>query len=351
MSSFDIDGFLQALSPAEPCGENLEYDAAFMALEEEAKGTPEKQVGEEIVPAQPPSWKSLNKQIVELMGRTRDLRLLVEFARIRLNLEGLGGFKSAIALLRNSLETYWETIHPQLDPDDDNDPTTRVNILMMLCDVDKFTRSLQHMVLVDSRAVGRFSLRDVQLAMGKIQPLAGETPPSMGIVQGAFADVPVDEVLAVKSDLQASLDDVISMENYVTQQVGIGNAPNLAPLREVLKEALHVVGEQLDMLGGGVVSEVGDGGGQGVQPVASVAVGLAEVDRVGGISTRADVVKTLGLIEQYYVKNEPSSPVPLLLRRAKRLVNMDFLEIIQDLAPGGMSEVELIRGNVPDESE
>lgn len=52
----------------------------------------------------------------------------------------------------------------------------------------------------------------------------------------------------------------------------------------------------------------------------------------------------LDLICDYYARCEPSSPVPLLLKRAKRLVFMDFIEIIKDLAPDGLSQVELIRG-------
>jgi len=36
--------------------------------------------------------------------------------------------------------------------------------------------------------------------------------------------------------------------------------------------------------------------------------------------------------------------VPLLLRRAKRLISKDFLEIVRDLAPDGVPQVELIRG-------
>ena len=65
---------------------------------------------------------------------------------------------------------------------------------------------------------------------------------------------------------------------------------------------------------------------------------------MGGINNRQDVVRALELICEYYAKQEPSSPVPLLVRRAKRLVTMDFMEILQDLAPGGISQVDIIKG-------
>jgi type VI secretion system protein ImpA len=34
----------------------------------------------------------------------------------------------------------------------------------------------------------------------------------------------------------------------------------------------------------------------------------------------------------------------MLLRRAKRVVTMSFLEIVRELAPSGMSEIETLRG-------
>ena len=50
----------------------------------------------------------------------------------------------------------------------------------------------------------------------------------------------------------------------------------------------------------------------------------------------------------YYTRTEPSSPVPLLLRRAQRLVGMDFMDLLKDLAPGGISELRTISGNSDD---
>ena len=47
---------------------------------------------------------------------------------------------------------------------------------------------------------------------------------------------------------------------------------------------------------------------------------------------------------------EPSSPLPILLKRAKRLVGADFMEIINDLAPSGVDNVKLIGGVTEEET-
>jgi type VI secretion system protein ImpA len=55
-------------------------------------------------------------------------------------------------------------------------------------------------------------------------------------------------------------------------------------------------------------------------------------------------MRMLDKICEYYERAEPSSPVPLLLQRAKKLVPMTFMEIVQDLIPDGSSQAQLYRG-------
>jgi type VI secretion system protein ImpA len=56
------------------------------------------------------------------------------------------------------------------------------------------------------------------------------------------------------------------------------------------------------------------------------------------------VLRILDALCDYYARNEPSSPVPMLLTRAKRLVDKSFIDIIRDLAPAGLAEAEVIGG-------
>ena len=54
---------------------------------------------------------------------------------------------------------------------------------------------------------------------------------------------------------------------------------------------------------------------------------------------------------QYYERKEPSSPVPLVLKRAKRLVGKSFVYIIRDLSPDAMSQVRMVSGEKDGEEE
>ncbi|NWD58193.1 type VI secretion system protein TssA, partial [Pseudomonas veronii] len=64
----------------------------------------------------------------------------------------------------------------------------------------------------------------------------------------------------------------------------------------------------------------------------------------GDIANRDDVLRSLDKILAYYTRHEPSSPLPVLLNRAKHLVHADFAAIVRNLIPDGMSQFENLRG-------
>jgi type VI secretion system protein ImpA len=43
-------------------------------------------------------------------------------------------------------------------------------------------------------------------------------------------------------------------------------------------------------------------------------------------------------------RTEPASPIPLLARRMRRMVPMDFLELMEEVAPSGMKEFKSVAG-------
>jgi type VI secretion system protein ImpA len=49
-------------------------------------------------------------------------------------------------------------------------------------------------------------------------------------------------------------------------------------------------------------------------------------------------------ISSFFERSEPSSPVPLLMQRAKRLVSMSFMDILADIAPDGVKQAKNIGG-------
>jgi type VI secretion system protein ImpA len=127
----------------------------------------------------------------------------------------------------------------------------------------------------------------------------------------------------------------------VTEKVGVSNAASLDPLAKLLKEAGKAIETRLVARGAGAAD--GAANGQAVNGHA-LNGGAAPLSMTGQLQSREDVLRMLDKICEYYARAEPSSPVPLLLERAKKLVPMSFMEIVQNLIPDGSSQAELYRG-------
>src|SRR5476649_1788550 len=118
MTATALDEFLLELQADTPCGSNLEYDADFVALEQDVLGKPEVQYGNTITAAAPPEWKSIKRVATQLLVRSRDLRLAVHLLRANLALQGVSGLTDGLRLIERLLEERWDSVHPQLDAED-----------------------------------------------------------------------------------------------------------------------------------------------------------------------------------------------------------------------------------------
>jgi type VI secretion system protein ImpA len=68
----------------------------------------------------------------------------------------------------------------------------------------------------------------------------------------------------------------------------------------------------------------------------------------GGVTSREEAMRAIDMVCEFLERTEPSNPAPLFLRRARQLVNHNFLQLMKELAPGQMAEVARIVGIDPD---
>ncbi len=361
MSQIDVDSLLKEISAETPCGENLEYDAEFGEMERVAQGKPEKQMGESLIPAQEADWPDLKNRAVELFKRTNDLRVAIYLTQSLLHLQGLSGFRDGLLLIQGLVEQYWETLHPQLDPDvkgpdGNNDPTLRINTLSSLCAPDSILHGIREAVLLHSKVFGRLSLRAILISGGKLSLPSGSSEKVLeaSTVNGAFMDAPLDELQNTATAIHQSIESFTAIESLLMDKVGPQQMADFSALPHLLKEAEHIMSEHLALRGvSGEAGETeaietsGDGpanAGGGADEGASGGSSPASQAISGQINSREDVVRVLDMACDYFKRHEPSSPVPLLLQRAKRLVAKDFLEILRDLTPAGVTQAEDICG-------
>ena len=353
--TIDIAALLAPVSDEAPCGEAVEYDAQFNELETLARGTPEQEVGDTVIPAEEPDWREVARIAQELAARSKDLRVALYVLRAELKLSGMPGLTQGLELIKGYLELYWPGVHPQLDPEDDNDPSARVNALVSLCDPDLMLRSVRTAPLAQSRQFGRVTYRDYAIASGLLPmptPKPGleeEKIPDSSTIDAAFADTAPERLQETQAAIDGALAALDGIEAALSGVLGSASGPDLDPLRKLLREVKGVVDHQVALRGSG--EEAATEGDAAAAGGAMVAAGASTGGGSGAIRGRSDVALLLDKICRYYAENEPSSPVPLLLERAKRLATMNFLEILNDLTPDGVQQFGVIAGIKPQEEQ
>lgn len=341
-------GSFTPVSDDKPAGENLELDPEFGELERAAQGKPEVQYGNTIEPALPPDWKQTAQIAESLSARTHDLRVMVHLATAKLHVAGLPGFAGVVAAIRHELTENWPHVHPQLDPDDDNDPMQRANALLQLRRPIEIVRALRDLPLATAPRTGPVAWRDIAVANGTLEAEPDRPKLTEAVIQGAFKDGDQARIAAARQALEQLLVDIPGISTAFDAQAGAGQAPDYTPLVKLLTDMHREVVHYQSIAQSMSPSESdapGDAASTSNEPGAAPSGrSFASIQAINSLARREDALHALDLAAGYFRTQEPSSPLPLLIERAKRLAGMEFMDILRDLAPDGLSQAQLVAG-------
>jgi type VI secretion system protein ImpA len=350
MPPIDVSAWLLPVSDAEPSGADLEFDADFGALERAAQGKPEQQYGATVIPAEEPDWKEVDSLARGLLDRTRDLRIVTHLAVSRLRLGGLADYAAMLGLTRHLLEDRWDDLHPRLDPEDDNDPTLRANALLRLGHPGWVLRFLRDLPLAQSPRLGHYGWRDIGLATGQI-PSEAQDKPSETTIRAAFQDSDPARLALLRAAATTAAAEVAAISTGFDARAGAGSGPDLEELAKLLREMARAI-ERYGVAPADAPAEAPTGADAADEPDAAGGATVPAAARapafsaaaVTEVTSRADALRMLDLVCDYYRRAEPSSPLPLLIGRARRLAELPFLDILRDLAPDGLGQARMMTG-------
>ena len=343
MALFDLEPLLAPISDDSAAGPDLEYDPAFLELERTAAPKAERAIGDAVKAAEEPDWNKVVELSEAVLARSKDLRAALHLATAWMRTSGMPGWSAGLGLIHGLLEQFWDDVHPQLDAEDDNDPTMRVNAVVPLSDLQSVLGYFRTTPFVQSPRLGRFSLRDLRIANGTLKVTTpGEGPEaSLTEMEACCMDCAEDELVQTTAAISEALEHAKAIDGIFTDKVGTAG-PDFKNLLSDIYELKKFLDPQLARR----LPVEGEAEGEGGEASDSAA-GPARAN--GAIAGPQDVMRRLDEVCDYYTRCEPSSPVPLLLRRAQRLVGMDFMDLLKDLAPGGISELRVVSGTPEDE--
>ncbi len=319
--TINFENLTSPLDPDSPSGPDLddEYDQAYHEF---------------VRLVQSEEWSEAKELGLELHERTRDLRLGVNFAHVLLALDGLAGFADGIECVRRCVEELWESVHPQLDGEL---PPRRTNDLMSLGVVagsqsaNPIHDRLRRTPFVSTRSVGSFSYRDFLIASGELAAAAneedeGKEVPTISLINAAVQEADREELAETAAALARIVADTEAITEKFRQEVGADSAPDLTSLSALATGIRQILADM------GAIDEAD------TQESAPVEAGSSAPPAPvpGQINSRQDAVRALEKVGEYFEKNEPSSPVSLLINRAKRLISMNFMDVLRDLSPDSL---------------
>jgi type VI secretion system protein ImpA len=146
-----------------------------------------------------------------------------------------------------------------------------------------------------------------------------------------------EELARVLSVLDGCLRSLKSIEALMRDRGGAQAAPDFSALTVPLARTLGIIATHADARApaqpsGDSNDDESSAGGAGV------AIGQ------GGIRSRDDAVRALDAVAAFFRTSEPSSPVPMFIERAKRLVAKDFLSVLEDIAPDALAQAKAVGG-------
>jgi type VI secretion system protein ImpA len=203
----------------------------------------------------------------------------------------------------------------------------------------KFKQRLSEVPLCNSVQMGKFGLRDIQVAKGEITVSDEEkaNAPDTAVIDAAFQDTATDELLLTSQTTQDAIEHIAAIMSVFSERASQGQTPDVSGFRGVLGNIQKHVQQYLAKRGHGEAVDEG-------AAVTGTEQKKGTISLSGDIQSAQEALLALDKVCQYFDRHEPSSPVPLLLRRAQRLVSKSFLEVVKDFCPDGMSQVEMIGG-------
>lgn len=354
------NALIDACASHADAGENLEFDTAFIALEAAAQGKPEQQFGSTVVEAEDPDWREVEEKSVALLERTRDIRVLAHLARARLRTKGMLGYTEAVGAIAWLLSERWDDVHPRLDPEDDNDPTMRANAVLAIGDGARVLRALREQPLTWAPRAGKLNWRQIAPALGLVEVDPEAEKLSEALVNGAFAETDPAWAERLRDAIAGLAADLKTINATFEDKAGYGTSPDLSRLEKLVTDINRLL-QRFAVVAAAPAQEEDEAPAEdapaGYDDAAPVAMAAAAPRRAGGggsgpatamgvqeVATRQEALHLLEVICRYYERYEPASPVALMLKRSSRLAEMNFLDIMRELAPDGLHQAENVVG-------
>lgn len=339
----NLEELLAPIPGDNPAGEDLSFDPVFDEIKEARRADdPHLAQGEWTAELKIADWRKAKELSIEVLAtRSKDYQVACWLTEALAHMHGYAGLEEGLRLLTGLTEQYWDSMHPVIE-DDDLDPRASrfawldTNLAPALAELPLTSpagggyglRRYREARDVDNLGRQGQELLEAALAEGKIDTELWDK------AQGQTPSVFYEELVPVLERCRASFRE---LDQMVNDKFGL-DAPSLKQLQDSLDGACQLVGR--------IAKERGLLGGE-AEPSAEEAISEEEQAEWGGAAparaaggsggppqSRAEALRRLVEVAEYFRRVEPHSPVSFLLNRAVRWGGMSLdqwlAEVVKD---------------------
>ncbi len=325
-----LETLLAPVSDDDPAGPDLAYDPQRHAIEQAFDASVSIDASGIVEQRADTDWRQVLDTIATLATRTKDLWLAVYFCRAAAESGRLDQVELGVAFVAGLLDRYWDAMHPRLD---EYGVEARKSALDALASVSAFAGPLRRIVYADHARLGRITGEDVaRFHRG------GESEEGYGMFRAMLAEAEIRAALTQGAAAIERIEGALhGIDDRLMANAGARNATDFSALYEALaaqKIALRSfvpapIDAETETPAEGDIAAV-DAERGGTQPLG------------GTVRNRDDVARVLDLVLDYYRRHEPSSPVPMLVERARGWIGLDFMAVLEDIAPNAIGDAQAI---------
>lgn len=362
----DTDLLLAPLPGSQPGGEDLSFSAAFDDIAEMRRADdPTLKQGEWVTPIKQADWAGAARLCETLLAtRTKDLRLALWLTEARAMTQGYAGLASGLGLCTALCEQHWAHLHPLPDG---GDAEERIgNIAWMLQRLGELASSLP---VTAGRKGERFTLRDLQharqwQAQAERQGLPPDTlpadqPQAITVAQfrQALQDTPEERLREAVDGLRSTRAQLQAWQGVVDARLG-QDGPSFVSAREALEQAAHELERLARETGtlshaplsgettGSTATATHAGATVPAQAGQAPARAQGETVVLAEPRTRAEALRQLQHVADFFRRTEPHSPVAYLADKAIKWGEMPLHrwlgEVVKD--PASMAHLQELLG-------
>jgi type VI secretion-associated protein, ImpA family len=341
----EIDGFLEPVAGADPCGENLYYSPVFDKIREARRQDDAGPMGQWERELKASDFRTVIKLAEEtLRTKTKDLWLAAWLTEAWINRDRIPGLLAGLKLITALMTTFWEGLHPDVEDADLGlratplewlgSAATAPSPILLLKAIPLTESGVTWLVYKDARAMGyedavrgndaRTKARAAAIKEGKLSPEEFDKQ---------FAATPKAFYRQLESDCGDAAAVLADLNRFCDERFG-DDSPNFSPLRSALEDIATDVHSLLhkkletdpDPVEAPPASPDSQPAGGADDPVSISLTQAAALSPLpdfanfsaGPIATGAEAAMYVLAAAQFLRRETPSSPVSYLIVRALR---------------------------------